>query len=168
MLRAPWRLATFAVATAALVAFAPYSGDPTWDAWDAGFMSALTFATAPWTVGCLYRAARGQRRWSELYVAACVWMASASWSYDLYILLRDGLYPPSALANIPASSILYLAGGLFWSLDWRPGRGVTFAFLEADWPAAGARGAFPRILGYAVAFMALVTVTLALVFWPRA
>jgi hypothetical protein len=166
-LRVPWRLATFAIATAALVVVAPYTGDPTWDYYDATFMAVLTFATAPWALGCLYRALRGRRDPVEIYVAACAWMFSTSWSYDLYYLVRFGFYPPSWLSNIGASAILYGAAGLFWNLDWRPGRGVTFAFLEPDWPSASAGGPFTKVLGYAAAFMALVTGSLVYVFLIR-
>jgi hypothetical protein len=164
----PWRLVTFAIAAVILVVMAPWSGDPTWDHCDAAYMSVLTFVTAPWALGCLFRGVKGVRRDpTELYVAACAWMFSSSWSYDLYILLRDGYYPPSWLSNIGASAILYGAAGLFWSLDWRPGRGVTFAFLEPAWPAAGSGGHFKRVLGYATAFMLLVTGSLTYVFLIR-
>lgn len=162
-----WRLITFAIATTALVVVAPYTGDPTWDYYDAAFMAVLTFTTAPWALGCLFRAVRGPRDPAALYVAACAWMLSTSWSYDIYCLLRDGYYPPAWLANLGASSILYVAAGLFWNLDWRPGRGVTFAFLEPDWPAARPAGHFTKVLGYAAAFMALVTGSLAYVFLIR-
>jgi len=166
-LAVPWRLATFALAAVALVLVAPYTGDPTWDYYDASFMAVLTFVTAPWTLGCLFRALRGHRDPVELYVAACTWMFSTSWCYDLYYLIRDGLYPPAWLANLGASAILYGAAGLFWNLDWRPGRGVTFTFLEPVWPARGAAGAFTKVLGYAAAFMALVTGSLVYVFLLR-
>jgi hypothetical protein len=162
-----WRLITFAIATVALVLVAPHTGDPTWDYYDAAFMSVLTFATAPWSLGTLYRGLRGQRQPVALYLAACAWMFSASWSYDVYILLRDGFYPPSWLANLGASSILYGAAGMFWNLDWRPARGVTFSFLEPEWPTAGSGGPFTKVLGYAAAFMALVAGSLAYVFLIR-
>ena len=166
LLATPWRLAVFALATFSLAVIAPYTGDPTWDYADATIMSALTYATGPWVVGTLFRALarRAPVTAAELYVAAIAWMTSASWSYDLYILLRDRVYPLSAMANIPASSVLYLSGALFFSLDWRPGRGVTFAFLEPDWPSPGPRGALPRLLPHAFAFMALVVGTIAWVF----
>jgi hypothetical protein len=51
-------------------------------------------------------------------VALCLWLFSASWSYDLYLLLRDGSYPVTWLANLFASSLLYLSAGLFWNLHW--------------------------------------------------
>lgn len=46
-LLSPWKIVTFIVAAAAMVVIAPYSGDPTWDAVDAGFMSLMTFLGAP-------------------------------------------------------------------------------------------------------------------------
>jgi hypothetical protein len=164
-LQVRWRLVTFFSGTCALTLVAPYTGDPTWDYTDALFMSMLTFGTAPWAVGCLYRALRGNRRHpAELYVAACAWLFSASWSYDLYILLRDGFYPPSWLSNLGASSVLYLSAGLFWNLDWAPTRGVTFGFLEEIWPDPGSAGRFAKVGIYAGAFMAMVTITIAYVF----
>src|SRR5205814_10092501 len=51
-----WRVVTFTIALVTVVAVAPYAGDPTWDYWDAAFMGGLTFATAPWALGCLFRA----------------------------------------------------------------------------------------------------------------
>jgi hypothetical protein len=163
----PWRVVTFVIAAVTLVVVAPYTGDPTWDYYDASFMALLTFLTAPWTVGCLYRALRGRRDPVAIYVAVCAWMFSTSWSYDLYYLLRDGAYPPSWLANIGASAILYGSAGLFWSLDWRPGRGATFSFLEPEWPAVTPGGHFGKVVGYAVGFMALVTGSLTYVFLIR-
>jgi len=38
----------------------------------------------------------------------CVWLFSASWFYDLYIVLRDGSYSPYWLPNLFLSSILYI------------------------------------------------------------
>ncbi len=160
-----WKLITFAIAFVGMIAVAPRSGDPTWDAWDAGFMSILTFLTAPWTLGVLVRAARRQGSRAEAFVAACVWCFSASWSYDAYLSLRDGAYPATWAANFVASSGLYAAGGAMWSLAWREGRGLTFAFLEADWPASLAEGSFRRVAPFALVLMALVLILLAPFLW---
>ncbi len=89
----PWKLTTFAVAAAGLIVIAPYTGDPTWDHVDAAFMSILAFGTAPWAVETLYRAVRDRVPRRQTFVALCVWLFSASWSYDLYLLVRDGHYP---------------------------------------------------------------------------
>jgi hypothetical protein len=131
----PWKLATFVVGTAAFTLVAPYTGDPTWDRVDGFFMSVSCFATAPWVVATLYFDARGELRAGETYVAVCAWLFSASWSYDLYLLWRDGHYPATWHANLVASSVIYLCAGLFWNLEHDAGRGVIFSFMRAGWPS---------------------------------
>jgi len=156
-LATPWRLATFAVAGGAITFMAPYTSDPTWDCTDGLFMSVLAFTTAPWTVGTIYRVLRGRLPFRQAYVACCVWLFSASWSYDLYILLRDGLYPPTWFPNIFASSVLYVSAGLLWSLDWKDGRGAIFSFMEDEWPPSNAaRTPFRKIWWVALPFIAIV------------
>lgn len=152
-LLAPWKSATFAVAAFAMVIVAPYTGDPTWDYFDAAYMSLFTFLGAPWVTATLYLFAKRQAGIRQLYVALCIWLFSASWSYDIYLVWRDGAYPLTWLPNIPASSVLYFSAGLLWSLDWRPGRGATFSFMESDWPATHARTAFGRLFWYALPFL---------------
>ncbi len=148
-----WKLVTFAVAAAGFVLIAPYTGDQTWDWVDAGFMSVLTFTTGPWAVGSLYRAARGKLAWRLAFPAAVVWLFTASWSYDLYILLRDGTYPMTWWSNLILSSMLYAGGGCMWSLDWSTGRGAFFAFTQPEWPRVADGRAFGRIFWYALPFM---------------
>lgn len=151
----PWKLATFALAAFGITIIAPYTGDPTWDYFDAGMMSVLTFVTAPWAIGTLYGALHGRTGRSQVFVALCAWLFSASWCYDLYLVLRDGRYPDTWLANMAASSILYLLAGLLWSLEWRPARGVVFGFMEEGWPdPAHARG-FAKIAWFALPVMLL-------------
>jgi hypothetical protein len=151
LLLAPWRLATGALATLFLAAAAPYANDPTWDRPVGLFMGVLTYVTAPWSVGALVRALRGQLPRRHLVVAACAWLFSASWSYDLYNFVRLGAYPASWAANLAASSVLYALGGLCWSLVHRPPTGVTFGFLHEGWPAPpdgddGRRTALPALV----------------------
>lgn len=152
-----WKVITFLIAAVVMAVMAPYTGDPTWDYVDASFMSLLTFLTAPWAVGMLYLAIRGRSQWKFAYVAFCVWMFSASWSYDLYLVIRDGDYPFTWLPNIFASSILYICGGLVWNLEWRPGRGVHFGFTEPGWPQKAGQTRFVHIVWYALPFMILVS-----------
>jgi len=121
-----WKVAIFLLAAAGLIVIAPYTGDPTWDYVDASFMSILAYATAPWAVGTLYLAIRGKAMAAKIYVAICISMFSASWSYDLYLILRDGAYPDTWFPNIFASSVLYVSAGLLWNLEWKEGRGVIF------------------------------------------
>lgn len=164
----PWKLVTFLVATGGITVIAPYTGDPTWDYVDALFMSVLAFATAPWAVGALYRAIRGALPREQAFVALCVWLFSASWSYDLYLLARDGYYPVTWLANLFASSLLYLAAGLFWSLQWTAETGMTFAFTDPRWPRGPVGSAFGKVSWAALLFMALVTaMILPFLWWGR-
>lgn len=153
-LRAPWKVASFLFAAAGLTVVAPYSGDPTWDYVTAPMMAVLTFATAPWVLGTLYRDLRGRAQGQEIYVALVLWLFSASWCYDGYLVLRDGCYPVTWLANIPASSVLYFSAGFLWNLHWTPARGLCFAFTDAAWPALPA-APFRRLLWAALPFMAI-------------
>ena len=148
----PWKLATFAAGAALITLVAPYTGDPTWDWVDGLFMSVFCFTTAPWVAGTLYLAARRKAGWAETYVAVCAWLFSASWSYDIYLVWRDGGYPVTWFANLFASSVIYLAAGLFWNLEWQRGRGVIFSFMREGWPSRPAESAFFRLLGYAAIF----------------
>lgn len=159
----PWKIATFAVATAGITLIAPYTGDPTWDYFDAFFMAVLTFLGAPWVVGVLFLASRRRLPLEHLYVALCLWMFSASWSYDLYLVFRDGRYPATWLPNIFASSVLYISAGLLWNLDWREERDMTFSFLESDWPSVQPTATFTKIFWVALPFM-LIAVAAILYF----
>jgi len=151
-----WKVATFVIAAAGLTVIAPYTGDPTWDYCDALVMSVLTFLTAPWVVGVMYRAVRRSIGLPQVYVAFCTWMFTTSWFYDTYILMRDGNYPQTWLPNIFASSALYVFGGLLWNLDWVPERGTVFAFMEEDWPPPEIRPVFHRVIWFGLIFMILV------------
>lgn len=164
----PWRVMTFAIACLSMIVIAPHTGDPTWDYFDAFFMSTLTYLTSPWTIGTIYNAGKRKLKLSHAYVAICLWMFSASWSYDLYLVLRDGGYPLTWFSNIFASSVLYVSAGLFWSLDWIQDRGVTFAFLENNWPYSISGSAFSKIVWYALPFMVLVSFLILYFFWFKA
>ena len=156
-----WKLGTFAFASLAMIIMAPYTGDPTWDYVDATFMSILTFLTAPWAVGTLYLALRRQAKPVHVYIAVCVWMFSASWTYDVYILLRHGHYPPTWVPNIVLSSILYFVAGLMWNLQKKEGRGVVFGFMEPGWPNPEYDLGFRQIFWFALPIMILVTAMIA-------
>jgi len=156
-----WKLGTFAFASLAMIIMAPYTGDPTWDYVDAAFMSILTFLTAPWAVGTLYLALRRQAKSVHVYIAVCVWMFSASWTYDVYILLKHGYYPPTWLPNIVLSSILYFVAGLMWNLQKKEGRGVVFGFMEPGWPNPEYDLGFRQIFWFALPIMILVTAMIA-------
>jgi len=144
-----------------MIIMAPYTGDPTWDYVDAAFMSILTFLTAPWAVGTLYLALRRQAGPVHIYIAICVWMFSASWAYDVYILLKHGYYPPTWLPNIVLSSILYFVAGLMWNLQRKEDRGVVFGFMEPGWPNPEYDLGFRQIFWFALPIMILVTAMIA-------
>ena len=160
----PWKVTSFVVALAGMLWLGPRSGDPTWDWVDASFMSALTYLGAPWAVGTLWQSARRWLAWWQAYLAVCLWLFSASWSYDLYILIRDGRYPPSWLANMLASSILYLLAGMMWSVEWSRARRATFAFLHAGWPATTDNPSALRTLMLALPIMVMVAALMLAVF----
>ena len=157
----PWKVITFLFAAAGITLIAPYSGDYTWDYVDALFMSILTFITAPWAIGILFLSFRKRCFDKQFVLALYLWMFSASWSYDLYLLLRDGEYPNTWFPNIFASSLLYFCAGLLWNLDWREGRGSTFSFLEAEWFAITEHATFRKIFWIAFPLMLLVTIVIA-------
>ena len=121
------------------------------------------FATSAWVVATLYFRAREKSSWTETYVAVCAWLFSASWSYDIYLVWRDGAYPITWLPNLFASSVIYLSAGLFWNLEWQRGHGVIFSFMRAGWPSRPAESSFFRLLGYAAIF-AVPAVAAVLVF----
>ena len=150
-----WKVATFIIAAIGISVIAPYTGDPTWDYFDALLMSLLTYLSAPWAVGTLYLVARRKLGLKHFAVAVCVWMLSASWCYDLYLVIRDGQYPITWDANIFASSVLYLSAGLFWNLEWKEVRGMTFSFMEEDWPSKARTSSFNKVFWYALPFMIL-------------
>ena len=156
----PWKLLTFIAATAGITLIAPYTGDPTWDYVDALFMSVLTFTTAPWVVGTVYLVFRRKTQLRQAYIAFCVWMFSASWSYDIYLLWRDGDYPMTWFANIFASSVLYLSAGLLWNLEWHPDRGVVFGFMRENWPSPIEHSHFARLIWFALPFMLIVAIAI--------
>jgi hypothetical protein len=97
-------------------------------------MSILTFLSAPYAIGVLVRSFKRHHSLAEVGFALCLWLFSASWSYDLYLYLRDGNYPVTWLANLELSSVLYVLAGLLWNLEWREGLGTRFAFQTENWP----------------------------------
>jgi hypothetical protein len=148
-----WKVLSFVVASTSLTLVAPYADDTTWDYVDAFVMSVLTFVTAPWAIGTAYRVLKRRAAWVNGYVAVCLWLCSASWFYDMYIVLRDGAYSPYWLPNLFLSSLLYLAAGLLWSLEWGRERGVVFQFIEDHWPERDAERNFRKVLPYTVPFV---------------
>jgi len=95
----PWKVVTFLLAFSAFVWISWHTFDPTWDYIDAAFMSILIYLTAPWVVATLYQMVCTKAKLSHVYIAVCLWTFSASWSYDGYMLWRDGRYPITWWSN---------------------------------------------------------------------
>ena len=156
----PWKVITFLIATMGLTLIAPYTGDPSWDYYDALFMAILTYITAPWTIGLLYKIMHRQRPIWQAYIAICIWLFSSSWSYDLYLLVRDGYYPHTWFSNIFASSILYISAGLLWSLEYIPSKGVIFSFMENNYPYLYSPTPFKKVVLFALPFMLMASIAI--------
>lgn len=157
----PWKPITFALATAVIAAAAPYSGDPTWDLGDSLLVSCVVFLTSPWAVGAIYRELLGVqgRSWRRLYVAmVAFWLPC--WTYDAYILLRDGIYPPTWWSNLGLSGPICLLAGLLWNLGAQPDQPGYFTFRWARWPPATPTP-FRRVLGLALLLMVPVGLAVA-------
>jgi len=129
----PWKLITFILSGGFFILAGRYTIDFTWDYLTGGMMSILTYTTAPWAAGTLWRL-RNQFSLLRLWLVVSVWIFSASWCYDLYLLWRDHAYPFSWFSNLIASSCLYGLAGIFWNLDWSPQRGAELSFTRKDWP----------------------------------
>lgn len=158
-----WKIFTFLVATGILSAMAPIANDPTWDIPETIMMCSLTFLTAPWTTGIIYRAIVWYERvWGEIYVAMIMLLFSASWSYDLYVWIWQWIYPVSWSWNLMISPILYLCAWAFWSLEWRDWKWVIFSFQEKRWIMNNSQdGQLQKLLPFISLFLLLWIV----IFW---
>ena len=156
----PWKFITFIIATSIITFVAPYSGDPTWDYVDSIIISVLTYTLAPWALAVIVRSV-SRRDWSgKLFVAFCMFMVPI-WAYDLYILIRDQIYPLTWLSNIPLSGAIVISAGLFWNLTWKENNGASFAFTDENWPPLR-RTPFKRIIYYAFIIMVPVILIIGL------
>jgi hypothetical protein len=160
----PWKVTTFLIAAAGITLVAPYSGDPTWDYVDSIVMSCLVYATAPWAVGTTYRTITGKGCWRAAYVAACLWLFSASWFYDAWMLYRDGYYPCTWWPNLNISGAIYCIAGLLWNLDYTEGKGIRLAFQRDGWPLPEA-ASFKRIAWIALPLMGMAAFITLYMLW---
>ncbi len=140
------RLALLAVAILCLFVIAPVLAPTAWSPAIGLAMALGCYVLAPWALGVLVRlVTRGERAWAEALLALVAWLFVASSLHDLAALAHDGAPSPSSLANLRVSSVLFVLGGLFFSVAWDNERGVSLAFLHRDWPAwSGDRGGWWR------------------------
>lgn len=130
----PWKLATFALATGSLCCLSTLGYDPTWDVPETLLMSAMTFLFAPYSVGVVYRYAKGFRRVpAEAFSAAVLTFFVSAWFYDAYAaVFLLGEYPKTAFSNLGLSPYFYVLAGIFWSLEC-DGRRVGVSFARREW-----------------------------------
>lgn len=151
----PWKLCLFIPAFAFVTFAGQFSFDDTWDVISGAGMSVLTFATAPWAVGTLFRASQGCASRQKLAVAVIVMMFSSSWFYDGWLVIRDGNYPSTWLPNLLLSPILYLAAGLLWNLEVNEHGKASFSFFRSNWPETSPHRLSARLFVTTVPFIAL-------------
>ncbi|HTP25690.1 MAG TPA: hypothetical protein VMK12_08530 [Anaeromyxobacteraceae bacterium] len=106
----PWKIGTFLLGTAALIAGAYFYEAPDWDVGVSLIMAVLAYLTAPWSLRVLL-----ERRWRMLPVALFFTWFTVDGSYAIYWHFRN----PVALdmmrdANWPASLGLYGMCGVVW------------------------------------------------------
>jgi hypothetical protein len=90
------------------------ANDPPWDIGLSLIMAAATYLTAPTVVHDLLVRRRVTVR------SVVFWLGSTSVIFDVRQLARTGRWQYEwTLPNFLASSVLYAAAGLVWTVDWR-------------------------------------------------
>lgn len=113
----PWKVATFALATAFFVWGAGYFDAPTWDVGVSWLMSILCYLVAPFAVNLgiqAVRVRRGHWQWRLLLASAIVYFI-ASGSYEIYNTIRMGRHPITYWYNLGFSVPVTLIAGFVWS-----------------------------------------------------
>lgn len=158
-LAVPWKLWLF-VPSFLFVTFAGrFTNDETWDVVTGSGMAILTFLTAPWVVGLIYQVFVGRRPWRYLIVALALLLFSSSWFYDAYLLWRDGAYTGRWFGNLMLSPVIYLAAGLLWNLEAKPGAGfyddsgIRLSFVREDWPSRAVDTRFGPLVLVSIPFI---------------
>ncbi len=158
-----WKILTFIISASLVISLSEYANDPTWDYYDALIMSVLTYLTAPYAIGTIFRFLFMKTgKWGELFIAFLFWIISAGLSYDLYIFFSQGFYPASWLENLIISSCLYILAGLFWNLEYREKDGVKFSFQHKGWFICKSEGdnfikIFPILFLIGITFLFLIS-----------
>jgi hypothetical protein len=151
----PWKVALFIPAFAFVTFAGQFSFDDTWDVVSGAGMSLLTFSTAPWAVGTIFKASQRSASRQKLTVAIIAMMFSSSWFYDGWLVIRDGHYPSTWLPNLLLSPILYLAAGLLWNLEVDEHGKASFSFFRSNWPEVSPHRASMMLLAKAAPFVAV-------------
>jgi len=153
-----WKVVSFLGGTCFMTLPAKYSGDITWTYIDALIMSILTYITAPWAVGVVYRCIKNGIGFKYLYIALCFALFSFSWVYDIYIYTTLGFYPPTWSSNILLSMPIYVLAGMVWNLSYTETSGIFFGFMKENW--LHNKSDFKDIYGYAVILSSVILVEL--------
>jgi hypothetical protein len=135
----PWKIAVFTPAFIFVTFAGQFSFDDTWDYVNGAGMSILTFLTAPWAVGVLFKPRQPGTSKKQVLVAVVALMFSSSWFYDGWLIIRDGYYPSTWLPNLLLSPVLYAAGGLLWNLEIDENKKASFGFFRQNWPETPSR-----------------------------
>lgn len=160
-LTVPWKLAVFAPAILFVTFAGRFTDDETWDVVTGLGMSLLTFTTAGWSIGTLYKVLVGERPWWHGIVALALALFASSWFYDGWLLLRDGVYTRRWLGNLMLSPIIYACAGLLLNLEPR-----GFAFTRPDWPSPSTAQIAPWMVVAAVPLVLVAAyVLVAFVGW---
>ena len=106
----PWKLFTFVIGTALLIAGAFYEQAPDWDVPISLIMATLAYLTAPWSLRVIVE--RRWRLWPAMLLATWFTVDGCYWFYwhfrnpQVLAWMRD--------ANFPASLSLYGMCGVVW------------------------------------------------------
>jgi len=156
-----WKFGSFILASTILCYISTFGYDPTWDIPETIIMAVLTYWTAPYTVGTIYRFFnKFHQNYYELYVAIILLMFSSAWFYDAYAMFfLIGEYPPTAFANLGLSPLFYIFAGMMWSLDSWKDTGAIFVYTFPEWIGfRGDAGITRGILIYSIPFILFMSV----------
>lgn len=130
-----WKIILFLVATFLLSYISTLWYDPTWDIPETIIMSVLTYYTAPYSVGVIYRYFSGlYKNGSELYIAFILILFSSAWFYDIYAMIfLVWTYPLTAFSNLWLSPFFYIFAWMMWSLDYKKELWVIFVYKYKEW-----------------------------------
>lgn len=106
----PWKLTTFALGLALLIAGAFYYKAPDWDVGISLIMGTLAYVTAPWALRIVK-----SRHWRRFPLAVLAFWLTVDGSYVIYnACIGHPVGRNLRLANFFASSLLYMLCGWLW------------------------------------------------------